>query len=283
MYVSRRTFKQGVAGLTAGLDALNARLQDAKARLLARIAEVSKKQDQAAALQAAIQDDLRLVAGDVDSIRSQVGDIHAAVFDMDGAIADMSADQRHSLLGIYILCRAVNELTEGSSIPSKTELLEFTRSPMWTRMRPHDGVVGGLENILPHAGSSVGATVAHNGVGGRTAVEAAAMPAVTVTVPPPLHAMPEDPIPRRHHRHFSDGSHVQQQQQQQQQYYYEQQRRPENATSLSYDRGRGEHRREEYSMPHSRDIRQQNLVDSLYSTRHNSTSSSGGSGRGHHL
>lgn len=142
-YVTQRTFRQGVTSLAAGLDTLTTRLNDVKARLQARIAEVSRKQDEAAAAQAAMRAHLAEVGADVEAVRGQVGQVHAAVLDLDAALAQVGADQRHALHGIYILCKAVGELAAGSSIASKTELLEFTHSPVWQRIRP-----AGLEGIL---------------------------------------------------------------------------------------------------------------------------------------
>ena len=147
-WVTRRAFRQGIDGLSAGLDSLAARLADAKTRLTARIAEVSRKQDEAAASTAAMRAHLADVGQDVEAVRGEVGQVHAAVLDMDATLSDIGVNQRHALHGIFVLCKAVGELAAGSTIPSKAELLEYTQSPVWQRMRPQ-----GLEGILQASNS----------------------------------------------------------------------------------------------------------------------------------
>lgn len=147
-WVTRRAFRQGIDGLSAGLDSLAARLADAKTRLTARIAEVSRKQDEAAASSAAMRAHLADVGQDVEAVRGEVSQVHAAVLDMDATLSDIGVNQRHALHGIFVLCKAVGELSAGSSIPSKAELLEYTQSPVWQRMQPQ-----GLEGILQASNS----------------------------------------------------------------------------------------------------------------------------------
>ena len=163
-YVTQRTFRHGVANVAAGLDALSARVADVRARLQARIAEVAAKQDEAAAAQAAMRAQLASVAGDVEAVRGQVGQVHGAVLDMDAALAEVGANQRAALHGIYILCKAVGELSQGSAIPSKTELLEFTQSAAWQRMRPQ-----GLEGLLRADGNAPFGARAPFALGGGSA------------------------------------------------------------------------------------------------------------------
>jgi len=142
-WVTQRAFRQGMTGLSAGIDSLSARLADVKTRLAARIAEVSQKQDEAATATAAMRAHLADVGTDVETVRNQIGQLHSTILNMDGEVSDIAVNQRHSLHGIYILCKAVSELSAGSNIASKTELLDYTKSPVWQRVRPQ-----GLEGIL---------------------------------------------------------------------------------------------------------------------------------------
>lgn len=57
--------------------------------------------------------------------------IHGKVYDLDSALVEVGANQRHANQGIYILCKAVGELIQGTSIPAKAELLKFTQLPIW--------------------------------------------------------------------------------------------------------------------------------------------------------
>lgn len=70
--------------------------------------------------------------------------IHGKVFDMDSALVEVGANQRHANHGIYILCKAVGELMQGSNIPSRAELLEFTQHPIWKgdRLQVRAGFAG---------------------------------------------------------------------------------------------------------------------------------------------
>ncbi|KAG7667130.1 hypothetical protein Ndes2526B_g04367 [Nannochloris sp. 'desiccata'] len=158
-WVTQRAFRQGMTGLSAGIDSLSARLADVKTRLAARIAEVSRKQDEAATATAAMRAHLADVGADVETVRNQVGQLHSTILNMDVEISDIAVNQRHSLHGIYILCKAVSELSAGSSIASKTELLEYTKSPVWQRVRPQ-----GLEGILQESASR-GTTNQDNSIG----------------------------------------------------------------------------------------------------------------------
>ena len=156
-WVTQHTFRRGISSLSAGLDSLSTRLADVKSRLAARIAEVSRKQDEAAVAAAALRAHLADVGADVEAVRGQVGHIHNAVLDMDAALSDIGVNQRHALHGIYVLCKAVSELSAGSHISSKAELLEFTQSPVWQRMRPQ-----GLEGILNTANNAAAAVLPLN-------------------------------------------------------------------------------------------------------------------------
>jgi len=119
--------------------------------LHARLTEVIRKQDEAAIAQAATRAHLAEVGADVNDVRGQVRQVHAAVLDLDAALAQVGTDQRHALRGIYVLCKAVGELAAGSSIASKDELLEYTQSPVWQRIRP-----SGLEGILRDEDANLG-------------------------------------------------------------------------------------------------------------------------------
>lgn len=57
--------------------------------------------------------------------------IHGMIFDMDASLNEVGQSQRHTNQGIYILCQAVNELMVGHNFRAKTELLEYTRNPIW--------------------------------------------------------------------------------------------------------------------------------------------------------
>jgi Protein of unknown function (DUF1664) len=149
-WVTQRAFRQGMTGLSTGIDSLSARLADVKTRLAARIAEVSQKQDEAATAAAAMRAHLSDVGADVETVRNQVGQLHSTILNMDVEISDIGVNQRHALHGIYILCKAVSELSAGSSIASKTELLEYTQSPVWQRVRPQ-----GLEGILQENSAAI--------------------------------------------------------------------------------------------------------------------------------
>jgi hypothetical protein len=144
-WVTQRAFRQGMTGISTGIDSLSTRLADVKTRLAARIAEVSRKQDEAATAAAAMRAHLADVGADVETVRNQVGQLHSTILNMDVEILDIGVNQRHALHGIYILCKAVGELSAGSTIASKTELLEYTKSPIWQRVRPQQQ---GLEGIL---------------------------------------------------------------------------------------------------------------------------------------
>lgn len=160
-WVTQRAFRQGMTGLSTGIDSLSARLADVKTRLAARIAEVSQKQDEAASASAAMRAHLADVGADVETVRNQVGQLHSTILNMDVEISDIAVNQRHSLHGIYVLCKAVSELSAGSSIASKTELLDYTKSPVWQRVRPQ-----GLEGIL-HENASRGTSHQDSiGIGG---------------------------------------------------------------------------------------------------------------------
>lgn len=142
-YVTRRAFREGMTSLATGIESVNARLADLKARVQARLIEISRKQDEAAIAQATMSARLVDIGNDVDTVRSQMKEVHSAVMEMDTALGELGDNQRHALLGIYVLVKAVSELASGSNINSKQELMEFTQSPMWQRLRPQ-----GLEGIL---------------------------------------------------------------------------------------------------------------------------------------
>ena len=144
-WVTQRAFRQGMTGLSTGIDSLSARIADVRDRLTARIAEVSRKQDEAATAAAAMRAHLADVGADVETVRNQVGQLHSTILNMDVEISDIGVNQRHALHGIYILCKAVSELSAGSSIASKGELLEYTKSPVWQRVRPSPGLEGILQ------------------------------------------------------------------------------------------------------------------------------------------
>ncbi len=161
-WVTQRAFRQGMTGLSNGIDSLSTRLANVKAHLAARIAEVSRKQDEAAVAAAAMRAHLADVGADVETVRNQVGQLHSTILNMDGEISEIGVNQRHALHGIYILCKAVSELSAGSSIASKTELLEYTKSPIWQRVRPQ-----GLEGILQeNTTTSLGESRGHHSGGG---------------------------------------------------------------------------------------------------------------------
>lgn len=59
-------------------------------------------------------------------------------------MSEVGANQRHANHGIFILCKAVSELMQGSNIPSKADLIEYTQQhPVWAGDR-----VQGLEGVL---------------------------------------------------------------------------------------------------------------------------------------
>lgn len=143
-YVTQRTFRSGVSSLSDALNTLQNRLSEVKSRLQSRIAEISRKQDESAAVQAAMREQLTRVGTDVEVMQSQVGQVYHAVLDLDESLSEIGTHQRQSLRGIYILCKAVAELASNSNIKSKEELLQFTRSPLWHNcLRP-----AGLQSIL---------------------------------------------------------------------------------------------------------------------------------------
>jgi hypothetical protein len=142
-YVTRRAFREGMASLATGIESVSARISDLKARVQARLVEISRKQDEAAVAQATMSARIADIGNDVDTVRSQMREVHSAVMEIDSALGELGDNQKHALLGIYVLVKAVSELAAGSNINSKQELMEFTQSPMWLRLRPQ-----GLEGIL---------------------------------------------------------------------------------------------------------------------------------------
>lgn len=142
-YVTRRAFREGMASLATGIESVNARISDLKTRVQARLIEISRKQDEAAVAQATMSARIADIGNDVDTVRSQMREVHSAVMEIDSALGELGDNQKHALLGIYVLVKAVSELAAGSNINSKQELMEFTQSPMWLRLRPQ-----GLEGIL---------------------------------------------------------------------------------------------------------------------------------------
>jgi hypothetical protein len=50
---------------------------------------------------------------------------------MESMLNELGTNQRHATRGIFILCKAVGELMQGSNIASQQELLEFTKHPFW--------------------------------------------------------------------------------------------------------------------------------------------------------
>lgn len=145
MYVTRRGLRQGLAQVSSGIEALGKTVADVKAKLQARIAELSRKQDETIAAQAALKQQLGRVGADVEVTRGQVGQIHGLVLDMEATMSEVGANQRHANHGIFILCKAVSELMQGSNIPSKAELIEYTKQhPVWAQ----GDKVQGLEGVL---------------------------------------------------------------------------------------------------------------------------------------
>eukprot|EP00887_Chlorella_sp_A99_P007145 scaffold2.g7145.t1 len=121
MYVTRRGLRQGLAQVSSGIEALGKTVADVKAKLQARIAELSRKQDETIAAQAALKQQLGRVGADVEVTRGQVGQIHGLVLDMEAT------------------------MSEGSNIPSKAELIEYTKQhPVWAQ----GDKVQGLEGVL---------------------------------------------------------------------------------------------------------------------------------------
>lgn len=131
--------------LCAGLEGLNARLNDVKARLQAKLNELGGKQDTTIAAQREMSQRLDEVGRDVTNTGSQVRQIHGKVYDMDSALVEVGANQRHANHGIFILCKAVGELMQGSNIASRAELLEFTQHPIWQGDRLQVMKEGGWE------------------------------------------------------------------------------------------------------------------------------------------
>ncbi|KAL6782804.1 hypothetical protein ACKKBG_A08175 [Auxenochlorella protothecoides x Auxenochlorella symbiontica] len=143
LYVTRRGLQQGLGQLHTRLEGLNARLNDVKARLQAKLNELGGKQDATIAAQREMSQRLDEVGRDVTNTGSQVRQIHGKVYDMDSALVEVGANQRHANHGIFILCKAVGELMQGSNIASRAELLEFTQHPIWQGDR-----LQGLESVL---------------------------------------------------------------------------------------------------------------------------------------
>lgn len=144
LYVTRRSLREGLATVSQGLDALGVRVHDIRVKLQARMAELARKQDDTIAAQAALKAQLAGVGADVESTRSQVGQIHGLVLDMEAGLTEVGANQRHANHGIYILCKAVGELMQGSNIAAQAELLHYTQHPIWQGER-----LQGLEGLLP--------------------------------------------------------------------------------------------------------------------------------------
>lgn len=68
--------------------------------------------------------------------------IHGLVLDVRSGLSEVCASQRLANQGIHILCRAVSELMQGHSIPSKKDLIEFTQHPIWSIDKPQVGHQG---------------------------------------------------------------------------------------------------------------------------------------------
>ncbi|PSC68412.1 NADH-cytochrome b5 reductase 1 isoform A [Micractinium conductrix] len=146
LYATRRGLKEGLASVTQGMEQLGAQIAQVKARLQERIAHVVRKQEEMLGAQAEMHASLAGVGRDVEHTRGQVGQIHAVVMDLEASMAEVGANQRHANHGIYVLCKAVSELMAGSSIPSKSELIEYTQQhPVWAGAER----VQGLESLLP--------------------------------------------------------------------------------------------------------------------------------------
>lgn len=156
MWVTRRSLRQGFQQVNSGLEGLSARMADIKAKLQARIAELTRKQDETIVAQAQLKAQLKRVGDDVEVTRGQVGQIHGLVLDMEASMSEVGANQRLANQGIYVLCKAVGELMQGSNISSKTELLEFTQQhPVWASGSRN---VAGLEGVLEGRDENAGPT-----------------------------------------------------------------------------------------------------------------------------
>ncbi|GAB4818281.1 hypothetical protein N2152v2_005327 [Parachlorella kessleri] len=145
LYVTRRSLKLGLEQVSKGLEDVRGRIDHVKAALQEKINVLMRKQDAMVATQREMQGQLNVMGEDVETIRSQVGQIHGLVLDVSSGLSEVGANQRHANQGIFILCKAVGELMQGSNIPSKRELLEYTQHPIWTADK-----LQGLEGILCH-------------------------------------------------------------------------------------------------------------------------------------
>jgi hypothetical protein len=151
MYVTRSSLKKSVGQLSDGLDGLGQRLSSVKTYLQGQIKALSGKQDQAMAVQAAMQEHLGVVGADVENTRAEVSEMHGTVRELEANMEQLSLSQQYANRGIYILCKVVGDMMKapaaggpGGRAASAVELENYIRHPPTIGGR----VVPGLEGLL---------------------------------------------------------------------------------------------------------------------------------------
>ncbi len=109
LYVSRATFKHGVATLGSGLQSVSTALARVRTVLSERIDALSGRVEEGLAAQAALAADAAATRAGVDAMGEQLTLVSGSLEEVEAKLAGISAKQDFSCRGIYLLCSVVSQ------------------------------------------------------------------------------------------------------------------------------------------------------------------------------